>query len=459
MLAAQKKSKAGRGFEIILIAVITFFPVLANAQDSSSKENQLEVTGQFRPRFELRNGTFRPLERKEKPAALITQRVRVTVDYSHKDILSVRIAPQAVSIWGNSPMTQTSKNLGSSFSLYEAWASIKLASRLNLKIGRQPISLDDERFFGELDWAQGARVHDAVSFQYKTDKAELRSFTAFNQNYTALYNDNLNNPSGNLFTTTNGVPYKWMQTFWTGVTAGNTGKFSVLLSYLGLQDAVAPAYNSHTNHLLTGGANYFYNGSGHSGTASVYYQTGKDGDGRKVSAFLVAVNAGMKLDPHWQIRAGSDFLSGNTVDGNAVGETTSRNRYFNPVFNTGHKFYGYMDYFYAGNSHQETGLSDNYVVLRFNRNERFDMSLALHQFLSPARIQTEEKRYSHDLGQELDLVVAKGINKYSKLEGGLSLYRTTPSINFIKNRGDARLIQHWIWLSLNVTPRFFKTKF
>ena len=454
MLTDRKDIKAEISIYLVLVALISFLPVFVFSQDSISKENHLELVGQLRSRFEARNGTFRPLEKNENPAVLLTQRVRFTMDYSNKDLISIRIAPQSVSIWGNSPLTQTTEKKNSAIVLYEAWASIKLSTAIKLKIGRQPISLDDERFFGELDWAQGGRVHDAVLLQFKIKKSELKSFTAFNQNYTTLYNDNINNPSGNLFNTTNSVPYKWMQTIWAGLPSGTSGKFSFLFSGIGLQHSVEPDFNNKTNFLITGGANYFYNGKNQSGTASFYYQTGKNINGIKTTAFLFAVHTGIKLDPNWRILLGSDFLSGNNI-----GKATSDNRAFNPIFNTGHKFYGYMDYYYAGNGHKNTGLSDNYLSFQYKGKKTFSMTMVLHQFITPSHIQTNEKKYSNNLGQELDLTFQKVINKYAILDGGFSLYRTTPTINFLKTVENSRLIQHWIWLSLIVKPTLFKTTF
>lgn len=118
-----------------------------------------------------------------------------------------------------------------------------------------------------------------------------------------------------------------------------------------------------------------------------------------------------------------------------------------------------MDYYYAGNGHKNTGLSDNYLSFQYKGKKTFSMTMVLHQFITPSHIQTNEKKYSNNLGQELDLTFQKVINKYAILDGGFSLYRTTPTINFLKTVENSRLIQHWIWLSLIVKPTLFKTTF
>ncbi|MDZ7608893.1 MAG: hypothetical protein U5K79_25710 [Cyclobacteriaceae bacterium] len=35
--------------------------------------------------------------------------------------------------------------------------------------------------------------------------------------------------------------------------------------------------------------------------------------------------------------------------------TDTNDKSFNPLYGTNHKFYGYMDYFYVGNSHGQVG--------------------------------------------------------------------------------------------------------
>ncbi|HND46763.1 MAG TPA: hypothetical protein PLC61_10255, partial [Chitinophagales bacterium] len=149
---------------IVLLLVVNF----SNAEEQDSvKNNTFSMSGQFRPRFELRDGAFRPLLKNEKPAALVSDRIRLTFDYAYKNVFSLRITPQAVSVWGQATMTQGAEDKGSKFSIFETWAQVYASPEWSFKLGRQVISLDDERFFGELDWAQGGRVHDALSILYK----------------------------------------------------------------------------------------------------------------------------------------------------------------------------------------------------------------------------------------------------------------------------------------------------
>jgi hypothetical protein len=93
------------------------------------------------------------------------------LDYSYNNKLELKITPQSVGVWGQSPLVQGAENSGSQFSLFETWVKLSLNSNWNTQIGRQVISLDDERMFGALDWAQGGRAHDAIAFNFAKNKS------------------------------------------------------------------------------------------------------------------------------------------------------------------------------------------------------------------------------------------------------------------------------------------------
>lgn len=439
-------------FKHILFAVSSalFFSFpCTNAQSNQPVSNTLKISYQMRPRLEFRDGAFTPIAKNIRPAALVTQRDRLKIDYSYQDILSVRIAPQVVSIWGQANMVQGAEMNGNQISMFESWANLKLAENWNIQFGRQVISLDDERFFGELDWAQGGRAHDAFGIFYKNDKLEAKGYFAFNQNYKALYGNNLSNPVGNFYNTTDAFPYKTMQTLWAGLPINETIKITALATNLGFQNVIIGLPASKTKFMQTFGLNFFEKGKTLSFTASAYFQTGD-----KLSAYLGSVSADYLLNNHWKLGLGSDYLSGNDV-----GYTNTENHAFNPLFNTGHKFYGFIDYFYAGNPHGGAGLSDNYARLNYKSDKGFSFDLALHQFFTPNKVRVLLEEYEANLGQELDITLSYKINDFVNLIGGYSLLLNTNTLNVLKSAPNARGYQQWGWMSLNINPTLFKTNF
>lgn len=438
---------------LLFVAALT--PIASNlfAQNTEAAENQLSISAQLRPRLEIRDGAFRPLLKNEKTAGLISERIRFGFDYSYKNTLEVKIVPQTVSIWGQANMVQGAENNGNRFALFEAWSKLKMDDNWSAKLGRQVISLDDERFFGELDWAQGGRAHDALSFQYQKNNINFRSFFAYNQNYKALYGNNLSNPTGNSYSTMDALPYKWMQTLWLGINLDKSNKLSFLFTNLGLQQAVTPI-DSIVRYSQTLGLNYNHHNQKLDASIAAYYQGGRNITGTKTNAYMLAGYLGASLNKNWQIGLGSDFVSGNDV-----GVAQTKNTAFNPYFHTGHKFYGAMDYFYSGNGHKNVGLSDTYLRFNYKNDKGLGLIFAAHQFITPNTVKTSTITYKNDLGQEFDFTISQKLNKFASLSGGYSFYVGTPTLNYLKSTIGAKDYQQWGWLSLNITPTLIKTKF
>lgn len=438
----------------LLITATLIFANNSNAQKVDSIENNIVVSAQLRPRFEFREGTFRPLKDNEKPAALISERIRFNIDYAYKDVVSVRLSPQTVGIWGQANMVQGPESSGNKLALFEAWTKIKLNNNWNVKVGRQVISLDDERFFGELDWAQGGRTHDAVSIHYTKNKYEWKTFLAYNQNYKTLYSNNISNPSGSLYNSSDAMPYKWMQAVWASLPIDNQSKISLLATNIGFQNALSSTTDTVTNYSQTIGANYFWKNKNIAATISAYYQGGKNNVGAKTDAYLLAAYVAYNASPKWAIGLGSDLLSGNDV-----GVPQSKNKVFTPYFHTGHKFYGNMDYYYVGNGHKNAGLSDTYIKANYKSDKGITAAITLHQFFTPNKIANSTTTYKKNLGQELDLMLSKKINKIINFSGGYSFYLAGPTINYLKNTSTAHKYQQWLWFGINVTPTLIKAKF
>lgn len=425
-----------------------------SVQTLPTKQHQVTFAAQVRPRAEIRYGNFQPMPANQKIAALISQRTRLSFNYQYKQLLSLQITPQSVTIWGQENLTQgtVTKN---SLALFEAWFKLYAGSAVSFTVGRQVISLDDERFFGELDWAQGARAHDAVSFQFEKPQGALRVYAAYNQNYKAIYGNNLSNVSGNLFSPIDAAPYKWMQTAWGRYNVHTQHAISALVTNLGFQDAKDAADSAKTYFTQVLGLNYFYTGAHWQFTASGYYQMGKNPQGKNTSAYLAAINLNRKIGKQWNIGIGGDLVSGNDVGtGNS-----SINKAFVPFFGTNHKFYGSMDYYYAGNAHKNSGLVDAYFKTNYHPSKKVSLALAFHQFTSPNKLEDAGKTLASNLGQEIDLDCAYNIHKFVKLIGGYSMYVATPSTNFLKNVTPSNPLQHWVGLSINVNANFLNMKF
>jgi hypothetical protein len=210
--------------------------------------------------------------------------------------------------------------------------------------------------------------------------------------------------------------------------------------------------SSKVNFLQTYGTNWFHKGKQFSATLSGYLQVGKIQADQKSEAYLLSADVNYKLSSKLTVGVGSDLLSGTEV-----GTHHSRNTSFIPYFGTNHKFYGSMDYYYVSSAHKNSGLWDNYFYSSIKR-KKLSASLRFHQFFSPSSIKDSVRTYSGNLGQEVDLDFIYPINKFSSLAGGYSLYSTTSSLKFLKSNVNGNNLQHWIWLTLNISPTLFNSK-
>lgn len=431
-----------------------FFPSLVFGQETE-KENTFSLSGQFRPRLEYRHGAFRPLAMEEEPAVLINNRLQLSMDYAYTDLIRTKITFRNVNVWGQADPVQIPDHSGNALSVFEGWADLKITKNLRAKIGRQTISLDDERIFGISDWGAGARSHDALSIYLHKNKLKVETYFAFNQNYNALdYNNNINNPSGNLYHTTGAQPYKWMQTVWTGYEIDSSDKVSFLFTNIGFQNALSSDAENKVYFLQTTGLNYFFDFSTVSGNLTGYYQFGKDQQGIKTSAYLLAIIIGKQVNRKVYTGIGTAYLSGNSF-----GKNFTINKGFQPLFGTNHKFYGHMDYFYAGNPHGNTGLSDSYLTVKYIFSDKTRLDLSGHLFHAAADIFVNNKKLSRNLGQEIDFHVSVKLNAFSELNAGYSVFFDTNELLCLKNVQSAKSYQNWAWFSINIHPVFFLYRF
>ena len=433
----------------ILVKSTAILPIVAGTM-LFAQENEFDMSLQLRPRTEYRNGAYRPLQTGEEPAILTHNRTRLTMNYSNGDKLKMRVSLQNINIWGQAnqvqPLDATNNNIG----LFEAYADIKLSENMRTKIGRQTISLDDDRIFGTFDWHPAGRSHDALNISWKKQNTEVQTYFAFNQNYNTI--GNVNNPAGQYFSPENAQLYQHLQMIYAKYNFTPKHYLSVLANNIGFKDFKT---DNKTYNMQTIGANYFGNGNLWNVGLSAYYQFGETNVGRKTSATLLSAVVDYKINKPSKIGFGIDYLSGD----NTNKPTQEATNIFNPLYGTHHKFYGIMDYFYTGNPHGNVGLLDTYVRYSTVINPKLSISAVGHFFNSGAKIYQNNQKKSNYLGSELDLSFNYNIMKNISLTGGYSNFFNTESLRYLKKTPNARGNQDWVWISLNINPQIFKAKF
>lgn len=407
---------------------------------------QLTVGSQIRPRAEFRNG-FKTLTQDNRDAAFfIEQRSRLFADYNAEKF-RVKINFQDIRIWGStSQIYKTDPN--TTTNVYEAWGLYRLSPNWSFKLGRMDLDYDNARFLGDLDWAAQGRSHDAVLISYQSDSSDLRL------------------DIGGAFNQQGFEPSKLSETFYTGVNNYKTmqfawlhkelskAKFSVLIHNDGRQIQGDSSVAMRQTYALIG--------SGKAGGLDVggefYYQGGKNAADVDVSAFLLSAFATFKTDLT-PITLGFDYVSGTSIE-------DDKDKSFNPLYGTNHKFYGYMDYFYVGNAHGQqgniAGLLDVHLKTRFKTGKSSSLVANAHVFSSaadlynPADNAQSESKY---LGTELDLVFNMRIDKNVNFNLGYSQMWAGESMEFVKTTaGDHTALNNWVWFMINFNPILFKTE-
>ncbi|MFC6998117.1 alginate export family protein [Rufibacter roseus] len=398
------------------------------------------LSAEVRPRAELRSGFKTVIAEKEESAFFVEQRSRLKTDYQAEK-LKLRLTLQDVRIWGNT--SQIYKTDASLFNVYEAYGEYQFTPKLAMRVGRQELDYDNARFLGNLDWAQQGRSHDALKFMYADSSGfALHAGAGFNQSVVS-------EPTKLFDTYYSGYDnYKTMQYVWAHKTWSRTN-LSLLVFNDGRQRPDSTVAYRQT---------YGLNGDVKLGTVKLggelYYQGGKDAAGKKVQAWLAAASATVqtKVTP---LTVGVDYLSGTSQ-----GDT--QNQSFTPLYGTNHAFYGFMDYFYVGNGHGQsgrtTGLTDFYLKTNFKLGKQSSLLAHFHHFESPVAVYSPPEAsgtMSSRLGEEIDLVLNRNFSPDFNLKVGYSQLYASSSLETLKGKQGSGLNQ-WAWVMLTFKPVLFQ---
>lgn len=409
-------------FVFVMIILIIGF-------DTQAQELEMDI--QLRPRFEYRNGykTLRDLN--SDPASFVSQRSRLGLTYQEEK-LQIRLSLQNVSTWGDKLQgAVVDKN---PTGIFEAYANYQINKFVGLKAGRQVLSYDNERIFGEVNWTQAARTHDALLLKVKPGKSQLLDIgVALNADNEAI--------EKNPYQVKN---YKSMEYAWYH---NDLEAFSFSLLFLNTgYEFLDIDKNLKNNYEQTFGTFLNYKGTKFNTNAAVYGQTGKRGQ-KDLKAWYSSLNANYLISDNWVTGVGMEYLSGTSQ------RNTAENKSFTPLFGTNHAFNGFMDYFYVGNHQNSVGLKDIYGKIEYSR-AKYSLQLVPHVFHAAETILDSESQVMDGyLATEIDFSASYKIQKNFTISLGYSQLFGTNSLQQLKG-GDSSLTQDWAWLALTFNPKF-----
>ncbi|TVQ07834.1 MAG: hypothetical protein EA361_17595 [Bacteroidetes bacterium] len=398
---------------------------------------QFTLSGEIRPRTEYREGYRRMPLPEEKPAGFVYQRTRLNLQHQHQ-MITTYVSFQDVRVWGQS----SQKTLDPAMEIHQAWVELFFKDSLFLKVGRQHLQYDNQRFLAINNWLQQGQKHDVVLLKYLTQRAELHVGAAFNQKGQNI-NQNLNN-FGTHYPVNN---YKFMSFLWLHAPLFQGARLSLL--------GIADGYENQQSHALyVRGtiAPYFTWASGNlQFMLNPGFQNGRTVNGQQIEARYLRSELGWRAIPLWRTSLGAEYFSGNDAT-----QIDSKYRVFDPTHGTGHAHNGYMDYFTNFAVHTRgAGLLNPFWKNRFTTGQKLTFDIDLHLFYLGNEYVVENQPINRYLGLETDFTLNYTINEAAQLQLGYSVMFGTSSMEVIRG-GSKDEWAHWAFAMLTVRPVFFK---
>jgi len=423
-----------RTFLLSLCSLFLFLEVLGQ---------NFELTGQIRPRAEYKHGYKSLIGEDIDPAFAVSQRTRLSLGYQAEKVKAM-ITFQDVRVWGDVETSNRSDLNGTM--LYQAWGEFFLHRTFSVKAGRQPILHDDQRLFSASDWNQQGRSHDALLFKYNpVQNITFHAGFAFNQSSEK--------GTGTFYTLD--TNYKALQYLHMHVDKGKNIGASVLLVNLGMptnEMLIDSTWQQKTNYFQTLGGIINYNPEKIKSSLAFYYQTGKNQKNKNKSTFFIGADFSYLPIKNWTLGAGFQYLTGNDQV-----NPDDKDHEFAPLYGSGHKFNGWMDYFYAGKSHMGVGLLDIYIPVIYKK-DKLSAEIQYHYFRSAASVKDlAGGAMDSYLGSEGGILLSYALSSEITISGGYSQMFGTKTLEVIKKGGDHKVTQNWIWTMLTFNPVFLKT--
>lgn len=417
------------GLGVILICFLT--PLKA----------QFKVQAELRPRFEIRDGIKAPLDSDDKAAIITTQRSRLNLSYNNENV-ELYMSFQDVRTWGDEKYKTDIPVLN----VYEAYAGYTFNNNLGFRLGRQNLSYDNKRLFGDRNWNNVGASHDVALVKYSKNDFTGHLVMAYNNDKEKLSESNY--PISY---------YKYLTFLWLN------NKFSDNFSASLINVADGNQLKNSNDTILTRFTSGVYT-KGKAGDfgfdAAFYYQFGTSPGNQDLGAHYFSISPSYKVTDDLKLLLGLEYFSGD----DAMNDNNKSNS-FSKLYGNGHGPYGYMDYFTELPNHTKNGgLMDAYLKVDYVLGEKTTTELTFHNFQltnnildtisNPGVTAAADKQ----LGLEIDFMLKHKLNKAAEMRVGYSTMFASKSMEIIKG-GDSDKYQQWFWLMFIFKPTLFEHKF
>jgi hypothetical protein len=427
---------------------IAFF-CLAFFCNSIQLKAQFSVDAQLRMRAEINQGYLLIAGPETDFLAGVSQRSRLGFSYG-KDQVSMRLNIQDIRAWGGETFyTATGAWANQALDVFEAWMEMKLTDKAHLRLGRQILSLDDERLIAERNWNQYGQAYDALRYRRTDAQWETEAVLSYNNKNSTV----TGTPSGvdEYYSDKNRIRmlnYLWIR---RALCANTRLSYSMITS--GYQ---SPRFENVLYVSGTSGFHLAHKKELMALNANLFGQFGRNIHGRRVEAWMATFSGSYALG-RWQAGVGADLLSGN--DGSRTeADYLDKDHSFDLLYGARFKFNGYMNQF--ANLDAATGsagLIDVYPFVKYALGKENDLRFLLHLFRTAQKsIPGMDQSQTAFLGTEADLMYTQHFAQGIRLQAGASLFFPTETMEALKglDKGTSRL-SWWTWVMLTYQPRLW----
>lgn len=410
---------------------------------------QFSINGEYRVRGELNHGLLSLPVKSSEASFFVSQRTRLNLKYNNNKFTAF-FSLQDVRAWGQEDnMTKTGISFNSvGVDISEAWFDWKFAKDWGLKTGRQIWDYDDGRILSWRNWNQTALSWDAFllhldkkNFKFHFGSSINNTYLSFNKNNFEPENDPYNEPLG--------YRIKYYNFIWLNFKIADGFYLSLnnhMSSYLG------KGTKSVIYSMITQGLYAEYSKQNLLIRGEAYYQYGKNGFGKDVSAYMGSLSAQYKIQKI-KLGAGFDYLSGDQ-DNNTYNA-------FDLMYGGRFKFNGRMNYYNLASGTKQNGLIDIYPSIAWNIHKRHSLYAAYHIFRLPQEIYQlpDGGDYSYlnqNIGGELDVSYTYKFDKSFNIQAFFGYYFATETTEFIKGvpKGTSTS-PYWASIMLTFKPSIF----
>jgi hypothetical protein len=380
--------------------------ILSSSTISQAQEVAITWKGEVRVRGELDGRDFR---NRTPMNAYTLLRTRLSAEILPTTNVQLFLQLQDARVFGQPSVTGTANTSANYRNLDLRQGSLRLDSLfhtgLSVTLGRMEMTYGNQRVIGAAEWANVGRAFDGGLLRYRWDAHSLDVFTTNVSEYNMA-------PTVSTPATVAGVGGEGF--LFSGLYyAGTLGEKNRLDGYF-LHEWSRKSAGSLESELTRATLGAYVRGSAQQVQyeAEAAYQFG-DLATKTISAYLLSGTLGYTFEnsPLASVSASYDFLSGSA-------DTTKFKSFFAPFY-TGHKWFGFMDYFVNIPDNTLTrGLQDMIVKIVLKPSERSTVNVWFHNFA----MADKGSLSSGSFGQELDLTSSFAYNNNVSFELGVSAF-------------------------------------